>query len=126
MQRYSAATKNFTRSLLKSSPKPSFSLSNSSHFTNRRSSKTNSSVTTYDGQLLRCMSSNSKSNESGGGTRAAAFGSVVVLSLFGGALGYAGIDPEFRNYVEGLIPGAKDVFQAVLGSTGINEGYVHE
>ena len=121
MQRYSVATKNFTWSLLKSSPKPSFSLPNSSHFTNR-SSKTNSSGTTYNGQLLRCMSSNSKSNESGGGTRAVAFGSVAVLSLFGGTLGYAGIDPEFRNYVEGLIPGAKDVFQAVLGSAGINEG----
>ena len=104
MQRYSAATKNFTRSLLKSSPKPSFSLSNSSHFTNRRSSKTNSSVTTCDGQFLRCMSSNSKGNESGGGTKAVAFGSVAVLSLFGGTFAYAGIDPEFRNYVDVICP----------------------
>ena len=47
---------------------------------------------------------------------------TAMENMFGGTLGYAGIDPEFRNYVEGLIPGAKDVFQAVLGSAGINEG----
>ena len=88
--------------------------------------KTNSSngkttATFYNTHSLRHMSSNSGSNKSGGGTKAAVFGSVAVLSLFGGTLGYAGIDPEFRAYVEGLIPGAKEAFDTILGNVGQDE-----
>ena len=123
MQRYSFATKAFTRCLpLRSPSKPSlFALINNAQALNTNPSNAKTSATSYNIQSLRLVSSNSGSNKSGGGTKAAVFGSVAVLSLFGGTLGYAGIDPEFRAYVEGVLPGAKEAFDTILGNVGQDE-----
>ena len=123
MQRYSFATKAFTRCLpLRSPSKPSsFALINNAQALKTNPSNAKTSATSYNIQSLRLVSSNSGSNKSGGGTKAAVFGSVAVLSLFGGTLGYAGIDPEFRAYVEGVIPGAKEAFDTIIGNVGQDE-----
>ena len=126
MQSYSFASKAFTKGLILRSPsKPSsFSLINNSQVIKRNPANINGNVTAHNRQSFRLMSSNSGSNPSGKWK-------VAVLSLFGGTLlgyagiagiGYAGIDPEFRAYVEGLIPGAKDAFEAILGNPELDEG----
>ena len=72
------------------------------------------------------MSSDSAAGASknGGGPKLALLGGVTVLSLAGGTIGYAGIDPEFRTYVENLVPGAKEVFVNILGNPDEQGGYV--
>ena len=44
----------------------------------------------------------------------------LFCPLLGGTLGYAGIDPKFRAYVEDNVPGAEDVFSSILGPTDSN------
>ena len=62
-------------------------------------------------------SDGTSSSKSSGAVKIALVGGVTVLSLAGGTLGYAGIDPEFRSYVESMVPGSKEVFETILGST---------
>ena len=63
------------------------------------------------------MSSDGTSSSKSSAVKIALVGGVTVLSLAGGTLGYAGIDPEFRSYVESMVPGSKEVFETILGST---------
>jgi len=67
--------------------------------------------------LARPQARYASSSTGGGGAgfKLALFGGVTVVSVAGGTLGYAGIDPEFRTYVEENVPGAKDVFGTILG-----------
>ena len=122
MQRYSLSTKAFTRCLsLRSSNPSSFASINSPQSLNKNPTIATNTATAYNSQSFRLISSDPKSSHSGGGTKAALFGSIAVLSLFGGTLGYAGIDQEFRAYVEGMLPGAKEAFEAILGNAGHDE-----
>ena len=58
---------------------------------------------------------NASSDSGGSGVKLALISGTAALSVAGGTLGYAGIDPEFRAYVEENVPGAKDVFSSILG-----------
>lgn len=59
--------------------------------------------------------STSPNNRSTGGSKALIFGSVAVISIVGGTIGYASIDSEFRSYVEELLPGSKEAFDTIIG-----------
>ena len=69
----------------------------------------------------RCGSSHSGSNKSGGG-KVVLLGGVTVFTLIGGTLGYAGVDPDFRAYVEEMLPGAKEAFETILGNSKATDG----
>ena len=119
----SAATKAFTRGLIFKSPLKQCSLRYNTHHgqsSNKAFANSNLTNAVHDGSC-RFMSSNSGSNKGSGGTKIFVFGGVAALSLVGGTIGYAGVDAEFRAYVEGMIPGAKEAFEAIIGNTESSE-----
>ena len=72
----------------------------------------------------RYASSSSGGTKIGGG-KVALLGGFTVVSLVGGTLGYAGIDSDFRAYIEELVPGAKEAFEVILGNVISTKGYVY-
>ena len=118
----STASKAFTRAVILRSPLKNRLLSHKHTFVVSRNNINNDRVFIGKGTPLqfgntcRLMSSDA-STQGAGGTKVLMFGGVaVLLSMVGGTLGYAGIDAEFRAYVEGIIPGAKGAFETILGN----------
>ena len=68
------------------------------------------------------MSSDGTSSSKSSAVKIALVGGVTVLSLAGGTLRYAGINPEFCSYIESMLPGSKEVLETILGSTEEVEG----
>ena len=122
MHRSSAATKHLMQVFTLRVPlKPtSFIASNSYHASQCKIGNPVNDIKNVvcNWHLRRAMSSGSsgEGKKNGGGSKFIVFGGVALISLIGGTLGYAGIDPEFRDYVEGMVPGSKEVLESILGN----------
>ena len=128
MQRTCSSTHSLSKGLLRLSHSEKLSPIYYRHYIRNYSSVFNRSAN-YSFSLPnrikpRYASSSSGGTKSGGG-KAALLGGFTVVSLVGGTLGYAGIDSDFRAYIEELVPGAKEAFEAILGNVKSTERYVN-